>query len=147
MTLEEALQVVGDNIITDAKSTLKRKKRYATGTLYNSLKAVVSDDELTFEMSDYAYYIDKGRNGLRNKWHKSDKNPPKGPPKKEIEEWMKLKGIEMKYSFIIRRKIREFGIMPTFFFTDAYEKNIDKLDSLLDEYVDDMMQGLEGENI
>jgi len=57
--------------------------------------------ELNINLNDYWIYIQLGR-----------KAGGKLPPKIAIEDWMKRKNIDLKYSFPIRKKIAEFGIKP-----------------------------------
>lgn len=129
MRLEEALQAIGDKIIRGAKANLIRKRKRASGTLYDSLKAKVEDNQLTFDMASYGQYVDQGR------------RPGKFAPVVAIKEWCKIKGIHTNFAYVINKKIKEKGIRPTFFFTKAYEDNIDDLDKVLDGYLDTLVEG------
>lgn len=121
--LEEALKEIGNKVVVDAKSNLKKNNKLASGNLYNSIKYNIEKSKLSFEMLQYGYWVDKGR------------KPGKGVPVDELKKWMKLKNIDMKYSYVINRKIKEKGIKPTFFFTMAYEKNTKDIDDILDKYI------------
>lgn len=130
MTLEQALQKIGDNIISDARSTLKRQGHLATGKLYNSMKAVVNKSELTFELESYARYVDKGR------------KPGKYAPVKAIKEWCKVKGIDQSLAYVINRSIMENGIKPSLFFTNAFEAYAENIDEVLDKYIDTLLEDI-----
>lgn len=132
MTISEALLKVGNNVISEARANLMKKnsKQYnhiATKELYNSMKAVVVDDELSFELTDYAKYVDQGR------------KKGKYAPVDAIKKWCKVKGIKQSLAYVINRKIFLKGIDPTNFFTDPYDKNMANLDDQLDIYVQDMI--------
>lgn len=131
MTLTEVLDKLGKDIVTDAKSILKRKNKYNTGTLYNSLSYKTTEKSLSFLMADYGTYVNDGR------------KPGKGIPVSVLEKWMKQRGIDLKYSFVINRKIREKGIKPTYFFTIAFNDNMANLDKMIDKYVDDLVLEIE----
>lgn len=131
MTLQEALQKIGDNIISDARSTLKKQGHLATGKLYNSMKAVVNKSELTFELESYARYVDQGR------------RPGKYAPVKAIKEWCKVKGIDQSLAYVINRSIMENGIKPpSLFFTNAFEAYAENIDEVLDKYIDTLLEDI-----
>lgn len=130
MTLTQALEKIGDNIIKDAKSTLKKQGHLASGKLYNSLKAVVNKSELTFELESYARYVDQGR------------LPGKYAPVKAIKDWCKVKGIDQSLAYVINRSIYENGIKPSLFFTNAFEAYAENLDEVLDKYTDTLLEDL-----
>lgn len=127
MNLQDALQKIGNNVISDARATLKQQGHLATKELYNSMKAVVIEDELSFELTDYARYVDRGR------------LPGKYAPVDAIKKWCKVKGIKQSLAYVINRKIYLDGIKASNFFTDAYDKNMENLDDQLDLYVQDMI--------
>lgn len=130
MTLKEALSKIGDDIVTDAKSTLKSKNKIATGDLYNSVKYTVQGSELTFQMSTYAKYVDAGRKA--GKW----------APVDSIKAWCKVKGIDTSLAYVINRSIKENGIKPTYFFTTPFSKYTANLDDVLDKYIDDQIEDI-----
>lgn len=127
MELKDALLKVGNNIISDARAILKQQGHLATKELYNSMKAVVIEDELSFELTAYARYVDQGR------------KPGKYAPPDAIKKWCKVKGIKQSLAYVINRKIYLDGIKASNFFTDAYDKNMENLDDQLDAYVQDMI--------
>lgn len=127
MNLQEALFKVGNNVISDARAILKQQGHLATKELYNSMKAVVVEDELSFELTDYAKYVDQGR------------KKGKYAPVDAIKKWCKVKGIDEAAAYLINRKIYLEGIDASNFFTDSYEKNMANLDDQLDLYTQDMI--------
>lgn len=127
MELKDALLKVGNNVISDARAILKQQGHLATKELYNSMKAVVIEDELSFELTDYARYVDQGR------------KPGKYAPPDAIKKWCKVKGIKQSLAYVINIKIYLDGIKASNFFTDAYDKNMENLDDQLDAYVQDMI--------
>jgi hypothetical protein len=130
MTLNEALTKIGNDIISDARSTLKRQGHLATGKLYNSMKAVVNKSELTFELESYARYVDQGR------------RPGKFAPVKAIKDWCKTKGIDQSLAYVINRSIYENGIKPSLFFSNAFEAHSENLDEVLDKYIETLLEDI-----
>lgn len=130
MNLQDALQKIGNDIIGDAKATLKRQGHVASGRLMNSMKAVVNKSELTFELESYARYVDQGRRA------------GKFAPVKAIKDWCKVKGIDQSLAYVINRSIYENGIKPSLFFTDAFESYTENIDEVLDQYIDTLLEDL-----
>lgn len=131
MTYKQALEKIGENIVADAKTTLKKQGHIATGTLYNSIKSKINgDNQITFDLTPYARYVDVGRK--KGKW----------APPQAIKDWCKVKGIDQKYAYVINKKIYEEGIKPSLFFTNAFEKNTKKMDDLIDAYMDGLLDDL-----
>lgn len=147
MTIEEILNIKGKEIITKAKANLQRAtthgvrgKRFnsiATGTLYNSLSfdiAGTGDDlELEWSMKQYGYWIDNGR--------LPTKSSGNGQFEKSLKDWMKVKNIDSKYLYVIKRNIHKNGFRATKFFTKALKEVEKDLDKVIDRYVDDMIAG------
>ena len=130
MTYKQALAKIGENIVADAKTTLKKQGHIATGTLYNSIKSKISNEQITFELTPSARYVDLGRK--KGKW----------APPQAIRDWCKVKGIDQKYAYVINKKIYEEGIKPSLFFTNAFEKNTKNMDELIDAYMDGLLDDL-----
>lgn len=130
MTLENALQKIGSDIIADARSTLKQQGHRATGRLMDTMKAVVNKSELSFELEAYAKYVDQGR------------RPGKYAPVKAIKDWCRVKGIDQSLAYVINRSIYENGIKPSLFFTNAFESYSENLDEVLDKYTDTLLEDL-----
>lgn len=80
-----------------------------------------------FSTSPYAVFVNDGR------------KPGKYVPLDNLDEWMRSKPIRSRDSsgrfggspsstrFLINRKIKHFGIEPTYFFDEAYDKISDQL--------------------
>jgi len=132
-TYKEIMEDFGDRIVYDAKKTLKQKGKYNTGSLYNSIKSRYVNDTLEIEMNDYGTYVDQGR------------RPGSWVPVNALNKWLKQRGIDLKYSYVINKSIRDHGIKATHFFTDAYETNMEDFNSVLDVYINKLLDdGLEG---
>ena len=130
MTYKQALAKIGENIIADARTTLKNQGHIATGNLYDSMKSKISNEQITFELTPYARYVDVGR------------KKGKYAPPQAIKDWCKVKGIDQKYAYVINKKIYEEGIKPSLFFTNAFEKNTKNMDELIDAYMDGLLDEL-----
>lgn len=124
MTLDEKLMKtlteVALDMQRDIKKMIKLNGSYASGTLYDSVKAKalkLRDGQYSIEI-DYVYYgmfVQKGRNPGKptGKTFQSGKyaGQPvrKLPPINDIREWTKLKGIPDTAVFPIARHIAQEG--------------------------------------
>lgn len=73
-------------------------------------------------LPEYAYWVNQGR------------GTGKMPPKNVIDEWMSRKGIDKKYSYVIRKNIGEKGLRGTNFFNGFFGREsilFDRLNNLL----------------
>jgi len=122
------MKEIGSKTVKDAKSILKEKNKINTGKLYNSINYVIENNKLVFKMLDYGQWVDKGR------------KPGKYVPVDALNKWLKQKGIDLKYSFVINRAIKRRGIKPTFFFTKAVEENINIDDKTLDKIAEGLIE-------
>lgn len=117
--VSKILQEWGEKYAIDAREALIRKKGKATGRLLESINYELETRDsvisLHINMEDYARFVNDGR------------GPGKYPPLKEIEDWIKVRGITMKkkppkgitrerevktLAFLIGRKIATFGTKP-----------------------------------
>lgn len=129
---EAFIRKYGKEVEQEIKNRLAGYNKKASGKLYKSIRAEVSEEKkefiLSFSMEEYGEYVDKGVQGAGvPKGFKGKKKPvvrtgpykfrDKMPPEKEFRNWLKFKGIPKKASFPIRRSIWIFGIAPTNFFT------------------------------
>lgn len=145
MTLNDLLKVLGTRTVQLAKQNLKASKRMASGNLYNSLDWYINGDELGFDMEDYGDYINRG---VRKRG--PFKNKGKMPPKDSLLTWMRIKGIDPKFEYIIRKsimnasskKFRNQG-KPTWFFTKAYDKATKEFDKQVDLFINEQLDRLD----
>lgn len=113
MTLKESLEKFGHNTVGDAIQTLTKMNKNVTGKLASSLSYTLINDDtaVDFDMEYYGYTVDQGR------------LIGKQPPIDAIEEWLKNRNLNTSLAYVIARSIGRKGIKPTYFFTDAFEKN------------------------
>lgn len=143
MSLDDILNELGTNIVTEAKQILQQKKKVASGNLLKSIKYELKDSQLFFLMEDYGFYIDSGRNSIDNPI--PDRKAPRGLPKlietDSLQDWFEKRGIDEKYFYVISMAIKKKGFKggPTYFFTDPYETNMSNLDSMIDNMLDDSL--------
>mgnify|MGYP000270826820 CR=1 FL=1 len=82
----------GFQLVNELKAELFKAGKDASGTVIKTMRHNVKAE-------DYFRYIDKGR-----------RPGSKMPPVEPIVKWLKLRGIDEKLQFPIRRKIAERGI-------------------------------------
>lgn len=125
------LRDYGKSVEGEIKTRLQNSGKEAGGTLYKSIKfrTFEKEDEfvVTFYMAPYGIYVDRGvkGNGVNAKREvnrigdfKFKKNHSgDGSFLKSLKAWCKIKGINPKYAYAIRRSIWTHGIKPTNFFT------------------------------
>lgn len=124
---KEALKNLGQRIISDAQTTLRRRKNVATGLLINSGAVKEGRDNaiLAGFPTIYAYYVEFGRRA--GKW----------PPFRYIYEWVRVRHMAAddkearSIAFLIQRSIGKKGTKPHPFLRPAYEKNKKLLNQIL----------------
>ena len=93
----------GFQLVNELKAELFKAGKDASGTVIKTMRHNVKalDNKILIEVEaeDYFRYIDKGR-----------RPGSKMPPVEPIVKWLKLRGIDEKLQFPIRRKIAERGI-------------------------------------
>jgi hypothetical protein len=124
----KALEKAGAEIVAQMANIIKQNNAVASGNLLKSLTYDVTVDSgvwsLVIEYADYGRFVDKGR------------NPGRFPPKKDIENWMRLKGIPQSALWPIMMKIKKAGFyskkvgstytpVKGIHFTDPFSKNAD----------------------
>jgi hypothetical protein len=126
----KALERAGAEIVAEMANIIKKNNAVASGNLLKSLTYDVTVDSgvwgLVIEYADYGRFVDKGR------------NPGRFPPKKDIENWMRLKGIPQSALWPIMWKIKKGGFyskkvgetgtytpIKGIHFTDPFSKNVD----------------------
>ena len=116
---KEALKNLGQRIVSQAQTNLKRGKNVATSLLINSGRTAEHADGsiLAGFPTKYAYYVEFGRRA--GKW----------PPFRFIYEWVRVRHMaaddqEAKsIAFLIQRSIGRKGTKPHPFLRPAFEKN------------------------
>lgn len=124
---KEALKNLGQRIISDAQTTLRRRKNVATSLLINSGAVKEGRDNaiLAGFPTIYAYYVEFGRRA--GKW----------PPFRYIYEWVRVRHMAAddkearSIAFLIQRSIGKKGTKPHPFLRPAYEKNKKLLNQIL----------------
>ena len=124
---KEALKNLGQRIISDAQTTLRRRKNVATSLLINSGAVKEGRDNaiLAGFPTIYAYYVEFGRRA--GKW----------PPFRYIYEWVRVRHMAAddkearSVAFLIQRSIGKKGTKPHPFLRPAYEKNKKLLNQIL----------------
>lgn len=124
---KEALKNLGQRIISDAQTTLRRRKNVATSLLINSGAVKEGRDNaiLAGFPTIYAYYVEFGRRA--GKW----------PPFRYIYEWVRVRHMAAddkearSIAFLIQRSIGKKGTKPHPFLRQAYENNKRLLNQIL----------------
>lgn len=167
MSVRNELDKFGKYVVQQSRSNLTRKGKKDTGDLYKSLgydlfvSKTESSFSLSFKMSDYGQFIDKGVKGVSSS-AKAPKSPykfgtgtgEKGGLTNGIDRWVSRKRIQfqdrksgkfMSYkqtAYLIRNSIWNKGIETTNFFTDPFERAFKRLpDDLVESF------GLEIDNL
>ena len=104
--IQQAIQQVGNQIVTQMKANLQRNNNDNTGQLANSITATVEGTKLIFEMEPYGKWVNDG----------AERGPGRVPPIKAIEFWIAKNGITPKQGitrkqlpFVIARGIAKRG--------------------------------------
>ena len=130
----DTLNKIGDIYIAELTQQLLSADKDASGNLIDSLDyevlKTVDGFLLELKAASYLRYVDKGR------------KPGKMPPTKDIEKWVKEKGIQFRSpkgrfitykqtSFIIAKSIGENGIKATNVIDKTQQSIISRRDDLL----------------
>ena len=150
MSVKEVLDTFGKRVQQQAKSNLTKKGKKDKGELYDSigyeLKVSKNSFQLSFKMTDYGQFVDKGVRGKTSS-SKAPNSPFKfgsGTGKKGgltdgINGWVQRKRIQFKEkgtgkflsykstSFLITRAIYNKGLETTNFFSKPFENEFKKL--------------------
>lgn len=160
--VQKALNDFAKYVIQQSRSNLTKNKKNASGDLYKSLDSSVDPTPkgytLTFEMEDYADFVDLGVKGTKSNYLENSRSPfsykSKGgkrglkgmPPPKAFDKWIVRKGIAPRdksgkflsrktLKFLIAKSIFEKGIKASMFFTKPFERAFKRLpDELLEAY-------------
>ena len=135
--LKEALDEIGQDIVTGIVQELIRAGKKDTGNLINSIEYNVLDtvDGVLLELNapEYLKYIDEGR-----------RPNSKQPPISAIIPWVRRKGIvvqgaknERQSAFVIARAIGKNGIRPLNFLKPTIERVIKNKQELIRKMSED----------
>ena len=121
----------GDWKPINASKSTKKRKISNTGSLSSSIKYKIENNKLIIETLGYGKYIDLGR------------KKGEEPPTTDIKKWATQKGIK-DATFQIQRKLKFFGMPPTYFLTGPVEEMIPKVGEILtDAYLLDLENALQ----
>jgi hypothetical protein len=114
--LLDFLDDIGEGLQSRIRAILRTQNKIATGKLEKSIDYAVGKDGagsyfIRLLAADYWIFVNDGRRA-----------GAKMPPKEPIEAWMKVKGIDLKYSYPIRVKIARDGIVAVKFLETAIEQ-------------------------
>lgn len=129
---EQVLRQFAKTVIKDAKKNLKNKGKIASKDLYNSMKfnLKVTDNSLDLDilMEDYGKFVDQGVSGTEKRYNTPYRFRNKKPPVRFLQTWLKQKsGVfrardRRSRAFAIQNTIFRFGLKPTKFFEDSFER-------------------------
>ena len=119
LVCKQALANLGQRIISQAQTNLRRGRNVATSLLINSgaVKEGADNTILAGFPTIYAYYVEFGRRA--GKW----------PPFRFIYEWVRVRHVAAddeqakSIAFLIQRSIGKKGTKPHPFLRPAFEKN------------------------
>ena len=156
-SLQSHLDKFGKFIVQQSKSNLSKKKKNDKGDLYKSIRYEAKENknsfELSFYMTDYGQFVDKGVKGVSSST-KAPNSPfkfgtgtgIKGGLTKGIDGWVRRKRLQFKdkkgkfisyesTAFAITRSIWNKGLETTNFFERPFELAFKKLpDEILQQY-------------
>jgi len=161
--LEKELNKAGKKLVRDVKRNIKTKKKYASGQLYKSVHYDLyqkgENFVLQFYMLDYGYYQDEGVKGANpskvpngkqkapfSQFKFGSKTGRKGGLTKALDKWIIRKGIaprdkrgrfmsRKQVKFLISRSIFYTGLEPSNFFSDVWDKMVDRITPQLEKAV------------
>ena len=109
--IKEVLLSWSEKQVNNAKSILQNDSKVAKGILLNSLMAeLVGDDTINIKYASYGKFVSEGR------------STGKFPNISDIEDWCKIKGIDLKAVYPIARSIAANGIAGDGWIDDIMDK-------------------------
>lgn len=163
VNLEKELNKAGKKLVRDVKRNIKAKKKYASGQLYKSISYELYEKDgnyvLQYFMLDYGYYQDEGVKGANprkvpngrqkapfSQFKFGSNTGRKGGLTKSLDKWIIRKRIaprdkqgrfmsRKQVKFLIARSIYFTGIEPSNFFSDVWDKMVDKITPQLEKAV------------
>jgi len=104
--IQQAIQQVGNQIVTQMKANLQRNNNDNTGELADSITATVEGTKLIFEMAPYGKWVNDGH----------ERGAGRKPPIRAIEFWIAKNGItprqgisKKQLPFVIQASIGKRG--------------------------------------
>lgn len=156
------LDKFGKYVVQQSKSNLTKKDKKDRGDLYDSigyeLEVGKNSFSLSFKMTDYGQFVDKGVRGKTSS-NRASNSPfrfgtgsgKKGGLTNGIDGWVKRKRIQFKdkksgkfmsydsTAYLIRNSIYNKGLKTTNFFTRPFELAFEKLpDELVEAFALDL---------
>ena len=105
----------GERLVDELKFQIAEKDKFATGNLadsmYHEVKSADGKVLIAVIAADYFRFVDRGR-------RPGAKMPPAAP----INKWLRVKGLPLRLSFVIRRSIAKKGIKGIFILNPTIKK-------------------------
>jgi hypothetical protein len=148
--LQKVLKTFLKRVIKKSRANLKSKKINASRSLSNSFKYNVHIGKNSIDADilaeDYLKFIDRGVKGVKSgKSLSGFKYTNKKPPLRFLTTWIKQKSGKFRQrnqkqmAFAVQHKVFNYGIKPTKFFTDPFEKEFKELpDEVVEAYALDI---------
>jgi len=148
--LQKVLKTFLKTVIKKSRANLKSKKINASRSLSNSFKYNVHIGKNSIDADilaeDYLKFIDRGVKGVKSgKSLSGFKYTNKKPPLRFLTTWIKQKSGKFRQrnqkqmAFAVQHKVFNYGIKPTKFFTDPFEKEFKELpDEVVEAYALDI---------
>lgn len=133
-----AVKTYCERIVKRAKANLRRKKKIASGALYESIKYKINRQKETFffEWDAHGDFVESGRKPYPNRiYGRGRGGGGKSKFIENLEKWAKLKGIKAS-PFAIANSINKKGIKAVPFITPEIDKSEDELVALLEDAIE-----------
>ena len=130
------LKKVIDRVASKYVAQLKRVVPKDSGKLQSSISYKLSEDGFEVDAAEYMDMLDKGIQGVKNRFNSIYAYTTKKPPIKKIQGWADRKGINV---WALQNSLYNNGIKPKRFLskadgeidfdeiTEAYSKDVDEL--------------------
>ena len=165
---EKYLQKFSDYVMQQARSRLTKKNHNVSNELYNSIGyRIVKNAQgyrIDFFMEDYGKFINEGVKGVNSNYTVNKNSPFSYKPSSNLigleyatgifAKWAKFRGLQPRdkkgrfgsyktMGFILAQSIKKKGIKATMFFTEPFNKAVERLpDELLESFILDIEQEL-----
>lgn len=136
--VHKALEDFKNDVIADAKRNFTADGKSSSGKGLKSLDGEIetfpNSFHLGFTMDDYMEFQDKGVSGTKKKYNTPYSYKTKRPPAKAFDKWAVRRGLaprdekgrfqsRQSLNYALAATIFKFGIKPSLFFTNAFEKH------------------------